>query len=203
MADPITILFAGGGTGGHLYPGVAVADALRERLPDARPVFLCTERPIDRVILGPTGYDFVPQPIVPPRTSIGGLLRFWKSWRETKDLVGQVLDERRPAAVVGLGGYAAGVAVKVAAGRGVPAVLLNPDVIPGKANAFLMRHARAVCCQFARTADHVPAEHKPKLRVTGCPIRADIIARPDRPAALARLGLDAGLATRVVTGASR
>ncbi len=198
----MTILFAGGGTGGHLYPGVAVADALRHRLPDARATFLCTERPIDRVILEPTGYAFVPQPIVPPRTSIGGLLRFWKGWRETKDLIGRVLDERRPAAVVGLGGYAAGVAVKVAAGRGVPAVLLNPDVIPGKANLFLMRYAAAVCCQFDQTADHVAAEHRAKLRTTGCPIRADIVNRPDRPAALARLGLDAGLSTLVVTGAS-
>ena len=202
MTEPTTILFAGGGTGGHLYPGVAVADALRDRLPNARPLFLCTRRPIDRVILEPTGYEFIPQPIVPPRTSIGGLLRFWKGWRETKDQVRQLLNERRPAAVVGLGGYAAGVAVKLAAGRGIPAVLLNPDVIPGKANVFLMRHARVVCCQFPQTADHVAAEHKAKLRVTGCPIRSDIIRRPVRAAAIDRLGLDPSLATLVVTGAS-
>ena len=202
MSNPSTILFAGGGTGGHLYPGVAVADALRSALPDARPVFLCTERPIDRVILQPTGFEYVTQPIVPPRTSIGGLLRFWKSWRETKDQVRQVLIDRRPAAVVGLGGYAAGVAVKLAAGRGIPTVILNPDVIPGKANVFLMRHARAVCCQFAATADHVAAEHRPKLRVTGCPIRSDIVRRPDRAEAIGRLGLDPALLTLVVTGAS-
>ncbi len=202
MSNPITILFAGGGTGGHLYPGVAVADALRSVLPDARPLFLCTERPIDKVILDPTGYAFIPQPIVPPRTSIGGLLRFWKSWRETKDQVRQILAERKPAAVVGLGGYAAGVAVKLAAGRGVPTLILNPDVIPGKANLFLMRHARAVCCQFAATADHVAAEHRPKLRVTGCPIRSDIVKLPSRAEAIGRLGLDPTLSTFVVTGAS-
>ena len=201
MSHP-TILFAGGGTGGHLYPGVAVADALRAVLPDAAPLFLCTRRPIDAVILGPTGYAFEPQPIVPPRTSIGGLLRFWKSWRETKDQVNALLKIRPPAAVVGLGGYAAGVAVKLAAGRGIPTVILNPDVIPGKANAFLMRYARAVCCGFAATADHVAAEHKAKLRFTGCPIRADIAKLPDRAAAAGRLGLDAGLLTLVVTGAS-
>ena len=202
MADPNLILFAGGGTGGHLYPGVAVADALRGRLPDAKPLFLCTRRLIDTVILGPTGYDFAPQPIVPPRTSIGGLLRFWQSWRETKDQVRQLLRDRRPAAVVGLGGYAAGVAVKLASGRGIPTVILNPDVIPGRANQFLMRHATAVCCQFAQTADHVAPEHRPKLRVTGCPIRADITALPHRAAAAGRLGLDANLSTLVVTGAS-
>jgi UDP-N-acetylglucosamine--N-acetylmuramyl-(pentapeptide) pyrophosphoryl-undecaprenol N-acetylglucosamine transferase len=202
MAHPSTILFAGGGTGGHLYPGVAVADALRDQLPSAASLFLCTERPIDQVILDPTGYEYVRQPIVPPRTSIGGLLRFWKSWRETKDLVRQILIDRKPSLVVGLGGYAAGVAVRLAAGRGIPTVLINPDVIPGKANQFLMRHASAVCCQFAATADHVAADHRPKLRVTGCPIRSDIVTRPPRGDAIARLGLDPSLCTLVVTGAS-
>src|SRR5277367_3737744 len=117
MADPITILFAGGGTGGHLYPGIAVAEQLRLRLPDAKLVFLCTNREIDRVILEPTGFEFIPQPIVPVVKTIGGLLRFWKGWRETKDQVRAILRERKPAAVLGLGGYAAGVAVKMAAGR--------------------------------------------------------------------------------------
>ena len=201
MSKP-TILFAGGGTGGHLYPGVAVAAALSGRLPDAQPLFLCTRRAIDGVILGPTGYAFEPQPIVPPTTSISGLLRFWRSWRETKDQVARLLRERRPAAVVGLGGYAAGVAVKLAAQAGIPTVILNPDVIPGRANQFLMRYATAVCCQFAATADHVPAEHRGKVRVTGCPIRADIAAGADRAAAMNRLGLDPALSTLVVTGAS-
>ena len=202
MTTSPTILFAGGGTGGHLYPGVAVAAALADLLPDAVPLFLCTRRPIDRVILEPTGYAFEPQPIVPPKTSITGLLRFWKSWRETKDQVRQLLSTRRPAAVVGLGGYAAGCAVRLAAERGVPAVLLNPDVIPGKANQYLMRHATAVCCQFDATAAHVPADQRSKLTTTGCPIRADIAAGVPRPAAVARLGLDPSLSTLVVTGAS-
>ena len=55
MAEPSTILLAGGGTGGHLYPGVAVAEALREMGSSLKPVFLCTNRPIDRVILEADG----------------------------------------------------------------------------------------------------------------------------------------------------
>ena len=148
MPDSLTILFAGGGTGGHLYPGIAVAEALRTLLPQAKPLFLCTTRAIDKIILEPTGFEFIPQPIIPPESSISGLLRFWKSWRETKDLVRKVRRERRPALVLGLGGYAAGVAVKVAALKGIPAALVNPDVIPGKANQYLMRYVSKVCCQF-------------------------------------------------------
>ncbi len=198
-----TILLAGGGTGGHLYPGIAVAQALRRAMPEARPVFLCTKREIDTTILAPTGFEFIPQPIVPPVRTIGGLLKFWKGWRETKDLVKQVLRARAPAAIVGLGGYAAGVAVRLAASKGVPAVILNPDVIPGKANQFLMRYASFVCCQFDATRGHVPAARQEKVRVTGCPIREDIRALPPRDAAAARLGLQPRLHTLVVTGASQ
>src|SRR3954466_4489122 len=202
MAEELTILFAGGGTGGHLYPGIAVADAVRKLLPQVRPLFLCTTREIDRVILEPTGFEFIPQPIVPPIKTVGGLLRFWKSWRETKDLVRKTLRERRPAAVLGLGGYAAGVAVKLAAQKGVPAAVLNPDVVPGKANQYLMQFVRRICCQFAKTADYVKSpEHKRKLDVTGCPIRSDISHLPARPEAASRLGLDPRLNTLVVTGA--
>lgn len=203
MSDqPNTILLAGGGTGGHLYPGVAVAEAMRDAMPHLRPVFLCTEREIDRVILEPTGFDFIPQPIVPPVRTVGGLLKFWRGWRETKDLVGKLLRERRPAAVVGLGGYAAGVAVKMAAGRGVPCAILNPDVVPGQANRFLMRMVKAVCCGFEATGKYVGSAERRKIRVTGCPIRADIAALPTRAEAAGRLGLNPRLKTLVVSGAS-
>ena len=202
MSESSTIFLAGGGTGGHLYPGVAVADAIKSILPDARCVFLCTEREIDRVILEPTGYAFIPQPIVPPVKSVGGLLRFYRSWRETKDQVRGLLSDHRPAAVIGLGGYAAGVAVKKAAGRGIPTAVLNPDVIPGKANQFLMSVVGAVCCQFEATAKYVSRGSRAKIHVTGCPIRADIAALPPRADAIARLGLDRKLKTLLVTGAS-
>src|SRR2546430_4083182 len=127
-----TIFFAGGGTGGHVHPGVAVAEALRTLLPDVKPLFLCTTRAIDKIILDPTGFEFIPQPIIPPETSITGLLKFWKSWRETKEQVKRLLKERSPALVLGLGGYAAGVAVRIAGRRNIPAALINPDVVPGK-----------------------------------------------------------------------
>ena len=68
MSNAATILFAGGGTGGHLYPGISVALALREVWPDAKPLFLCTTREIDKIILEPTGFEFIAQPIVPPVT---------------------------------------------------------------------------------------------------------------------------------------
>ena len=198
-----TIILAGGGTGGHLYPGIAVAQALRRALPEARPLFLCTRREIDTTILAPTGFEFIPQPIVPPVKTVGGLLKFWMSWRETKDLVQRVLRERKPAAVIGLGGYAAGRAVRLGADTNVPTAILNPDVVPGRANQYLMGHVDAVCCQFETTRQHVSEKLRTKLRMTGCPIREEIRALPTREAAAGRLGLQPRLNTLVVTGASQ
>ena len=202
MGDSNLILMAGGGTGGHLFPGIAVAEALRTLMPDAQPLFLCTQKEIDRIILEPTGFEFIPQPIVPLVYSIGGLLRFSKCWRETKDVVRGVLRGRRPVAALGLGGYAAGVAIPEAARQKIPCALVNPDVIPGKANQFLLKRVKAVCCQFASTANYVAASERSKIKLTGCPIRSDILKLPPREEAAKRLSLDPRLLTLAVTGAS-
>src|SRR4051812_42978469 len=218
MGNQPTILFAGGGTGGHLYPGISVAQALQKLLPDARLLFLTTQRDIDRIILEPTGFPFIPQPIVPPKTTVPGLLKFWKSWRETKDLIRSIVQGKapvltggsgtparhfRPAAILGLGGYAAGVAVKYCALHKIPAAILNQDVIPGKANQYLMRYVSTVCCQFEQTREHVSPEHRDKLKTTGCPIRPEILSLPNRNDAARRLELDPNLQTLVITGASQ
>ena len=203
MGKVKTIFLAGGGTGGHLYPGVSVAEALRRLDPDIKPVFLCTTREIDRTILSATGFDFVPQPIVPPVKTIAGLVRFWRTWRETRDMVKELLRSDPPFAVLGLGGYAAGVAVKVAAHKGVPAAILNQDVIPGKANRYLLKYVKQVFCGFEQCKEYIPPHHQAKVMVTGCPIREDIRNRPTRESAAGRLGLDLKLRTLVVTGASQ
>ena len=198
-----TVLFAGGGSGGHLYPGIAVAEVLTRHVPDLCPVFLCTKREIDSTILKSTPFEFIQQPIVPPRRSVGGLINFWRGWRSTQDLVRSIFKERKPAAVLGLGGYAAGVTVKVRGAEKMPAAILNPDVIPGKANQFLFNSVQKVCCQFEATSKHVSEQHQSKLIATGCPIRTDITMRPSHAKASMTLGLDASLHTLVVTGASQ
>jgi UDP-N-acetylglucosamine--N-acetylmuramyl-(pentapeptide) pyrophosphoryl-undecaprenol N-acetylglucosamine transferase len=203
MPEPSTIFFAGGGTGGHLYPGIAVAQAMVRKSPDFKPVFLCTQREIDRTILTPTGFTFIPQPIVPLVGTLGGVLRFSRGWRETREMNRKLRREYRPAAVLGLGGYAAGVAVRYLASRKVPSAILNPDLIPGRANQFLMRSAAAVCCQFEATAEHIAQQYRSRIKVTGCPIRPEISALPPCEEAAARLGLDPLLNTLVITGASQ
>jgi UDP-N-acetylglucosamine--N-acetylmuramyl-(pentapeptide) pyrophosphoryl-undecaprenol N-acetylglucosamine transferase len=202
MAESKTIVLAGGGTGGHLYPGVAVAEALRRRMSDVRILFLCTEREIDEVILKPTGFEYLRQPIVPPSRTVTGLLKFWRAWRETKDVLRAMFKLEDVTAAIGLGGFAAGAAIKMAAARKIPCALINPDVIPGKANQYLMSSVKAVCCQFELTSKYISAANRGKIRMTGCPIRPELCNLPKREDAAGRLSLDPMLRTLVITGAS-
>jgi len=195
-----TYLFAGGGTGGHLTCALAVADAVARLRPAARVLFLCTEKPIDRRFLDPTPWGRVVQPIRPlPRSplTLGGFVRRWLS---SLRLARRILRDVRPAAVLGLGGYAAGPAVRAAAGR-VRTAMLNPDAVPGKANRYLARRVDVIFTQFEATAERFDAAVRPKLRCVGCPVRREIL-QADRVAALRRFGLDGSRRTLAVMGGS-
>lgn len=201
MTDPApTYVFAGGGTGGHLTCALAVAECLVELQAEARILFLCTDKPIDGRFLDGTGFGQVPQPIraFPRRPS--GLPGFLVRWRRSVRLARRVMRDVQPAALLGLGGYAAGPAVRVAAGT-IPTAMLNPDAVPGKANRYLARRVDAIFTQFESTAEHFAQSCRPKLRCVGCPVRRSVLGA-DRDAAVARFGLSAGKRTLAVMGGS-
>jgi UDP-N-acetylglucosamine:LPS N-acetylglucosamine transferase len=101
-----TYIFAGGGTGGHLFPGIAVAEELRAREPEARLLFVGTERAIERRIIGEFGCEHRELPAEPSTTLRRRPWRFARrTWRGFRNALA-ILDESPVAAVVGLGGYA-------------------------------------------------------------------------------------------------
>jgi len=164
-------IFAGGGTGGHLYPGLAVARELVAKEPDATIVFACSSREIDRKILDPLPYVIVPQPIQSLPRSVGKLWPFVMSYLRSRSLAKRVLADLQSAAVLGLGGFAAGPVMVQAARAGVRRAFLNPDAVPGKANQMLARHAEVIFTQFESTAAAFSSRHRGKVRCVGCPIR--------------------------------
>jgi UDP-N-acetylglucosamine--N-acetylmuramyl-(pentapeptide) pyrophosphoryl-undecaprenol N-acetylglucosamine transferase len=220
------LIFAGGGTGGHVFPGLSVAEAVKALRPDAEMVFLATGRPIDREVIPAAGYKLVEQSVRPAPSlrkpwQVPGFLWHWfASKRTASAVIGTPTPEirtptpelgfegfcpnspiRGPRPVVlGLGGYAAGPAIRVAAAKGIPAAILNPDVKPGRANAWAERYVREIYCQFRESARHFAGSAK--IVETGCPIRSNI-TQGDRGLAAAEFGLDPAKRTLVVTGASQ
>ena len=194
-------IFAGGGTGGHLYPGLAVADELVRLDAAAKVVFACSGRPIDRHILSPRPYAFVPQPVRPMPRRIRGWGSFLRAYLSSALLARQVVADLRPAAVLGLGGFAAGPVVCRAAKAGVRTGLLNPDAVPGWANRLLARRVDAIFAQFGATAERFGAGARKRLHVVGCPVRR-AFAEARRDEAIGHFGLRADRKTLLVNGGS-
>jgi UDP-N-acetylglucosamine--N-acetylmuramyl-(pentapeptide) pyrophosphoryl-undecaprenol N-acetylglucosamine transferase len=193
-------VLAGGGTGGHLFPGLAVADALRRREPDAAITFFTTCRLLDRELLGRTEYGQVEQPVRPLTLKPWRWPAFWWAWSRSLAAAEAFLREKQVCAVLGLGGYAAGPPVVAARGLGIRTAILNPDAIPGRANRYLARRVDLVALQWDVSRRCFPAGAN--CRVLGCPIRAEFAAA-DRAASCRRFGLEAGRPTLLVTGASQ
>jgi len=200
MGRPWLVL-AGGGTGGHLYPGLAVADALRRVRPEFEVSVFGTTRPIDREVVAPRGFELVEQEV---RAFPG---RPWQwpgfllTWRRAVAAARARFRARRPAVVLGLGGYAAAPGVVAADRMGVPTALFNPDAEPGRANRRLGRHARQVFVQWPATATAFNGCGA-KIEVTGCPVRGPV-ATARREDGLAAFGLSAEKSTLLITGASQ
>ena len=173
-----TILVAAGGTGGHLYPGIAVADELRRRDASARVVFAGTPRGLESRIVPGAGYPLELLPILPlngvglGRTLLGllalplGLVR----------ALGLVL-RLRPTAVLGVGGYAGGPVALVAALLGVRTVILEPNAKPGFTNRVLRPFVDAAACAW----EDARAFYGDKGVLTGNPVRGGFAALQAKP----------------------
>jgi len=194
-------IFAGGGTGGHLYPGLSVAQELLAIEPQAHLVFACSERAIDKKILESLPYAMAPQPIRPLPHSPGAVWPFITGYLRSRKLAREMLADLKPTAVLGLGGFAAGPMLVQAAKRGVRRGFLNPDAVPGKANQMLARHAELIFTQFESTTQTFPAPLRGKVRCVGCPLRP-AFASADRAAGAQLFGLRPDRRTLLIFGGS-
>jgi UDP-N-acetylglucosamine--N-acetylmuramyl-(pentapeptide) pyrophosphoryl-undecaprenol N-acetylglucosamine transferase len=192
---------AGGGTGGHLYPGLAVADALKARTGGSvELVWAATPRPVDQRLLAKFGEQYIRQPVQPLVKSLGKLWGFVRGWQESCSYWSAYFANNQVGCVVALGGYAAGPASYVAAKRKIPVVLLNPDALPGLANRFLLKRADVVVTQWPLAPKYQSAI-RGKAKALGCPIRPELVGRT-RVEGGEKLGINSRLKTLVVTGAS-
>ena len=123
-------LFAGGGTGGHLTPGLAVAAELRQRDPACRIVFAGTNRPLEKYLIANAGYEHVALPVESSHMLWRNPFRFaWGNYFRAYRLAQRLVDQERPAAVIGLGGFASWPTVRVASRRRRQTIILEDVLI--------------------------------------------------------------------------
>jgi UDP-N-acetylglucosamine--N-acetylmuramyl-(pentapeptide) pyrophosphoryl-undecaprenol N-acetylglucosamine transferase len=194
------VILAGGGTGGHLFPGVAVAQGFRALDPGIRVTWLCTDRALDSAQLARYGIPFDVLP-APRLTGWTAWLTFPFAFLASVRRAGAYLDERKPGAVVSLGGYGGAPVVRAAAGRGIPAVLLEQNVIPGRANRYLASRAARILTQWEESVPYF-GRNASRVEVSGNPVREEIVRR--EPAEARRLlGLRPDRRTLLVMGGSQ
>ena len=191
--------FAGGGTGGHIYPALAIAEQVTQKDDGSSMLFFCSSREIDARILSKSGYEFLPLPAVglskSPRRFFQFCMQLVKSYYFVKHIL---MVYRENAVVIGTGGFVSAPVVFAAKALKIPIYLINTDSVPGKANRLLARYAKTVFVQFEQSKEHFPNR---EVEIVGCPLRSDFQS-PDRHKAFSDLALEEGKKVLLVTGAS-
>lgn len=199
----MNVLFAGGGTGGHLYPGLAIARELVRLDPAVKPHFVGAQRGIERDVLPKTEFPFTLldlHPIYRPA--------IWKNWRTLRGAVsawrgmGTLGRELTPALVVGTGGYASGAALAWAWTRAVPIVQHIGDSHPGATARLFTRMSKEAYLGFPEAERWLPHTGC-VFRNTGNPIQPPPDIRPDPVAARAKWGFPSGARVLLVFGGSQ
>ncbi|MCF6149070.1 MAG: undecaprenyldiphospho-muramoylpentapeptide beta-N-acetylglucosaminyltransferase [Candidatus Kuenenia sp.] len=194
------VLFAGGGTGGHLMAGISTAEEIRMRFQDAEIIFCGTEKKFEEEYVLQRGFQFQKIHARKWEKSFKGIFAFLRA--TFLGIIESFFLYRKfkPDIVVGLGGYASFAPIIAAKLHCIPSILLEQNVIPGKANLFLARWADEVCCHWRASLKwFVKAK---KVHVTGTPIRKGILSGRRRNY-YEKFGLSYEKKTIVVTGGSQ
>jgi UDP-N-acetylglucosamine--N-acetylmuramyl-(pentapeptide) pyrophosphoryl-undecaprenol N-acetylglucosamine transferase len=197
------VIISGGGTGGHVYPGIAIADALKEQHPENQILFIGAQGKMEMNQVPAAGYPIVGLPIKGIRRNLKHLLKnftlplwilisLWKARR--------ILKEFNPNVVVGTGGYASFPTIYMAARMHIPIVLQEQNAYPGIANKLLAKYAKKICVAYEGMDTYFSSN---KLVLTGNPVRAFLTQKIDNYLTSCEyFGLTPGLTTVLVLGGS-
>jgi UDP-N-acetylglucosamine--N-acetylmuramyl-(pentapeptide) pyrophosphoryl-undecaprenol N-acetylglucosamine transferase len=197
----LRIVFAAGGTGGHIYPALAIAGELRKLKPDTEFMFIAGKKGMERNIIEKAGYPLITLPVTGmPRTLSPRLVPF--VWNLAVSILGatNILRSFRPSIVFATGGYVSGPPVLAASMKGIPVAIQEQNSYPGITNRKLARYADIVFLGFGEAARFFTAATE--TIETGNPVRAEI-GTGDRVASTALFGLDPGRRTLLVFGGSQ
>ena len=193
-------LISGGGTGGHIFPAVSIANELRRRDPKCDILFVGAEGRMEMERVPAAGYDIVGLKVegFDRKNILRNVKVVWNLlWSMRK--VRRVIKEFRPDVAVGVGGYASGAALKVAQQMGIPVVLQEQNSFAGVTNKMLAKGAEKICVAYTGMERFFPAD---KIILTGNPVRQNLLATIDKKEAYEYFGLNPDKPTLMVMGGS-
>ena len=201
MTEPLRIIISGGGTGGHIFPAVSIANAIREISPSAEILFVGAEGRMEMQRVPAAGYEIKGLPVAgfdrkKLWRNVSVLIKLMKSRR----LARKIVSEFRPQVAVGVGGYASGPTLDVAQKMGIPTLLQEQNSYAGVTNKLLAKKAKRICVAYEGMERFFPAE---AIMMTGNPVRQNLLhAHHTREEAIAAMGLDPAKRTVLLIGGS-
>jgi UDP-N-acetylglucosamine--N-acetylmuramyl-(pentapeptide) pyrophosphoryl-undecaprenol N-acetylglucosamine transferase len=173
LGDSVKIIIAGGGTGGHVFPAIAIANALRTKLYNARILFVGAKDRLEMTKVPAAGYHII-------GLNISGLQRrlTWKNLLVPIKLIDSMIRSKnivkrfKPDVVIGVGGYASGPILRAAAKQGIPTLIQEQNSYPGITNKLLAKKADKICVAYEGMERYFP---KHKIYLAGNPVRTDIL----------------------------
>jgi len=195
------ILISGGGTGGHIFPALSIAAALKRRNPDAKILFVGALGRMEMERVPAAGYEIIGLPVAGFDRkrlwrNVAVLFKLWNSMRKARKIV----KDFKPQIAIGVGGYASGPTLKAAQRAGIPTLLQEQNSYPGVTNKLLGKKADAICTAYEKAADFFPSE---RIILTGNPVRAALLnVELSRADAKRALGFDAERPLVLVVGGS-
>ena len=202
MKEELRIVISGGGTGGHIFPAVSIANAIRTLRPDAKILFVGALGRMEMTRVPAAGYEIKGLPVrglIRPLWSpknIGVLIDYLKSKRQVR----AIIRDFRPMAAVGVGGYASGATLDAAAAMGVPCLIQEQNSYAGMTNKHLASKAEKICVAYDGMERFFPPD---KIIKTGNPVRQALLeSKITRDEALAKFGLVPGKKTILLVGGS-
>jgi len=194
------IIISGGGTGGHIFPAIAIADAVKKRNPEAEILFVGAKGKMEMEKVPAAGYKIVGLPVAgfQRRLTFKNVTFFFKLaaslWK-----AGSIVRSFRPDVAVGVGGYASGPVLKAASAARIPTLLQEQNSYPGVTNKILAKKAKRICVAYPNMERFFPPA---RIVLTGNPVRENLLRNVDRIQAFQKLGLNSDKRTVLVIGGS-
>lgn len=201
MGKGLRIIISGGGTGGHIFPAIAIANALKGLCPDAEILFVGALGRMEMQRVPAAGYDIKGLPICgfDRRHLLKNVVVLYKIWKSQR-MARRIIKEFAPQVAIGVGGYASGPTLNMCAKMGIPYILQEQNSYAGVTNKLLARKASCICVAYEGMERFFPAE---KIVLTGNPVRAEVLESPlTREEAVRSFGLDPARRTILLVGGS-